>query len=325
MRQGAHVRRYFARRFTHLLVDEFHDTDPIQAQVMLLLTATEPAENDWRRCAPRPGALFVVGDPKQSIYRIRRADIVTYNEVKQRLAQNGQLARLSANFRSSAAIIDWVNQVFQPEEAGEAPERPGPMWRFGPVDTAESPAYVPLEVGRSAAPRGPLQGLYRLTIPDELKKDSAIAYESDLIARTIRRALDAGQGAEPGDFLIVTRNKDKLSRYGRALEQYGIPHQVTGGAALNEVPELRLLHCCLDAVTHPDDPVRLVAALRSELFGVSDAALYAFKRAGGRFSMSAEVPDGLAPEHAEPLGLALELLRRYGGWIARLPAVAAFE
>ncbi|MCP4589971.1 MAG: UvrD-helicase domain-containing protein, partial [bacterium] len=86
LRHGPHVREYFARRFTHLLVDEFHDTDPIQAEVMLLLTATDPAENNWRRCVPRAGSLFVVGDPKQSIYRFRRADIVTYNEVKQIIA-----------------------------------------------------------------------------------------------------------------------------------------------------------------------------------------------------------------------------------------------
>ena len=68
------------------LIDEFQDTDPIQAEVMLLLTADDPSETDWRRCRPVSGSLFVVGDPKQSIYRFRRADIVTYNEVKRIIA-----------------------------------------------------------------------------------------------------------------------------------------------------------------------------------------------------------------------------------------------
>ena len=65
-----------------MLVDEFQDTDPVQAEVMLLLTADDPTQTEWRRARPVAGALFVVGDPKQSIYRFRRADIDTYNEVK---------------------------------------------------------------------------------------------------------------------------------------------------------------------------------------------------------------------------------------------------
>ncbi|MCP3691682.1 MAG: UvrD-helicase domain-containing protein, partial [Planctomycetaceae bacterium] len=80
------VRRYFRSRFTHLLVDEFQDTDPIQAEVMMFLTAGDVAEQDWRKCQPVPGSLFVVGDPKQSIYRFRRADILTYNQVKEIIA-----------------------------------------------------------------------------------------------------------------------------------------------------------------------------------------------------------------------------------------------
>ena len=71
LREYPPIRRYFRSRFTHLLVDEFQDTDPIQAEVMLLLTADDPNETDWRRCKPVSGSLFVVGDPKQSIYRFR--------------------------------------------------------------------------------------------------------------------------------------------------------------------------------------------------------------------------------------------------------------
>ncbi|HID24120.1 MAG TPA: hypothetical protein EYP14_17200, partial [Planctomycetaceae bacterium] len=113
LREHPHVRRYFSRRYTHLLVDEFQDTDPIQAEVMLLLTATELNERDWTRCRPRPGSLFVVGDPKQSIYRFRRADIVTYNRVREIIERYGQVVQLSANFRSTAEMRDWVNSHFE--------------------------------------------------------------------------------------------------------------------------------------------------------------------------------------------------------------------
>ena len=95
------IRRYFRGRFTHVLVDEFQDTDPIQAEVMLLLTADNADEQDWRQCRPVPGSLFVVGDPKQSIYRFRRADIVIYTQVKEIiLASGGVVVPLTANFRT---------------------------------------------------------------------------------------------------------------------------------------------------------------------------------------------------------------------------------
>jgi len=105
----------------------------------------------------------------------------------------------------------------------------------------------------------------------------------------------------------------------------GIPHQVTGGSALNQVGELALLHRCLKAVCEPDNPVALVAALRSELFGLSDAALYAFKRAGGRFSFRSAVPETLDDAMTAAFADAFVRFSRYAGWLARLPVAAAVE
>jgi len=330
----AHVRRYFRRRFTHLLVDEFQDTDPVQAEVMLLLTADDPTETDWRRCVPAPGALFVVGDPKQSIYRFRRADILTYNAVRSIIARKdaqgrgGLVVQLSANFRTVGGVIDWVNSAFDgtfPESASD-----------------ESPAYVPLDVGRTDTGGGDLVGVRVLRIPKESagNKERAVAYEADMIARTIRYALDGGltvartrreldagiaPQATPGDFLIVSPRREHLSAYARKLQEYGIPHQVTGGTALNEVEELKLLYTCLAAVVKPEDPVALLAALRGELFGVSDAALYAFKKAGGEFSYKSPVPPALARDAAEVFRDAFGKLTLCDRRLSALPPVAAIE
>lgn len=352
LREKPHVRRYFNERFTHILVDEFQDTDPIQAEVMLLLTAADPDECDWHRCVPRPGSLFVVGDPKQSIYRFRRADIVTYNEVKEIIlsggntdggAEGGLLVRLSANFRSTSTLTGWVNHVFQPkpDESGDAGENPGPVLCFPAQETEVSPAYVKLLPGRADGNSGELAGLQVLYIDDDYSRiDDAVAWEADLISRTIRHALDQGltitrtsreleqgvpEAASPSDFMIITRTRKHLSLYARALQTYGIPHRVTGGAALNEIEELKLLHACLRAVSRPDDPVSLVAALRSELFGVSDTALYAFKQAGGRFSYRATVPEGLESEDAEAIEDAFAHLLETERFISHLPPLAALE
>src|SRR6185295_314736 len=114
------VRRAFQSRFTHVFVDEFQDTDPLQAEILLLLAADDPAEGDWRRITPVPGKLFIVGDPKQAIYRFRRADVQTYREVCELLKKRGaRRAFLHTSFRSTPAIQRVVNAAFAPLMTGD--------------------------------------------------------------------------------------------------------------------------------------------------------------------------------------------------------------
>ncbi|MHB8736220.1 MAG: UvrD-helicase domain-containing protein, partial [Terriglobales bacterium] len=327
LRDKRQIREYFRGRFTHLLVDEFQDTDPIQAEVMLFLTADDAAETDWRRCRPVKGSLFVVGDPKQSIYRFRRADIVTYNEVKRIIqASGGLVVSLTANFRTTAPLVGWINQTFAD--------------RFPEAASEVTPARCPLQVGRVGDYSGDLAGIYRLAVPGKTKGE-ALEYEATFVARAIRHALDAPRtvprsgkelernvpgASQPGDFLIVTRNTPNLSLYASKLQALGVPHQVTGGTALNELQELYLLYTCLRAVVRPDDPVALVGTLRSELFGISDQALYTFKQAGGQFAFRKPLPaTGLTAEDTAAFRDAFERLGRYDRWLKTLPPVASFE
>ncbi|HEV3021348.1 MAG TPA: UvrD-helicase domain-containing protein, partial [Pirellulales bacterium] len=327
LRDKPEVRRYFRQRFSHLLVDEFQDTDPIQAEVMLLLTADDCRERDWQACRPRPGSLFVVGDPKQSIYRFRRADMLTYGKVRSIItAAGGQVVPLTANFRSVSPLIEWVNACFREI--------------FPPAANDFGPNHQALDVGRDDCNHDQAS-IQRLLVPADLKTYALAAeYEADLIARTIRRPVDERwpvrrtekerdrgwpEHAQPGDFLIVARTRARLTIYARKLQAVGLPHSVTGGGALNEVPELELLHVCLSAVAKSDDAIALVAVLRSELFGVADTVLYDFQRAGGQFSYHVEVPADLDADSADVLRDAFERLRAYARWLRRLPAAAAIE
>jgi ATP-dependent helicase/nuclease subunit A len=123
LRHYPEVRTYFQDKVRVLMVDEFQDTDPIQAEIVFYLTGENVEETDWRKLIAKPGSLFVVGDPKQSIYRFRRADIDTYNLVKDLIEQSGgEVLELTANFRSLQSIADGINPVFQrllPEEKDE--------------------------------------------------------------------------------------------------------------------------------------------------------------------------------------------------------------
>src|SRR5204862_6460019 len=113
IRDNAAVRNELQRRYTHFFIDEFQDTDPLQAEILLLLAADDPGVTDWRAARPIPGKLFLVGDPKQSIYRFRRADIALYEEVKARLrAAGAELLHLTASFRAPPSIQSFVNAAF---------------------------------------------------------------------------------------------------------------------------------------------------------------------------------------------------------------------
>ena len=328
LRDKPAIRSYFRRRFSHLCVDEFQDTDPIQAEVMMYLTATDPTETNWRQCRPAPGSLFVVGDPKQSIYRFRRADIVTYNRVKQIIEDSGgDVVALTANFRTLETLVQWGNKIFDEVFPAQA--------------DAYASARCPMLVGRRGGEEGDWAGLAVLTVPSDISSAGDIVeYEAERIARSIRHALDApltvprseqqlaagrSPAASPGDFLIVTKNKWNLAAFAAQLQALGIPYQVTGSSALSQVRELALLATCLAALVEPDNPVALVAVLRGDLFGFSDEDLFAYKTAGGQFSHRAPIPENLAARVTRRFEEAFGKLNGYASWLNRLPPVAAFE
>ncbi len=124
VRDNREARRSFQGRFTKLFVDEFQDTDPLQAELLVLLAADESSLDathpDWRTAVVRPGALFIVGDPKQSIYRFRRADVGVYRDVCARLEAGGATrVPLQASFRASENIQRAVNAAFAPVMADD--------------------------------------------------------------------------------------------------------------------------------------------------------------------------------------------------------------
>src|SRR5689334_14938807 len=128
------VREALQQRFTHLFVDEFQDTDPLQAEILVLLSADDPAVSAMGQVRPVRGKLFIVGDPKQSIYSFRRADVALYQRIKKQLQANGaELLYLSRSFRALRPIQEAVNAAFAPA-MGEG--------------SATQARYVPLESGR---------------------------------------------------------------------------------------------------------------------------------------------------------------------------------
>jgi ATP-dependent helicase/nuclease subunit A len=301
LREHPRVRQAFQERFLPILVDEFQDTDPIQAEILFYLTGEDTEEKDWRELSPKPGSLFVVGDPKQSIYRFRRADIVTYGAVRDSLEKSGRVLNLTANFRSTGRICGWVNGVFAS--------------RFPEVATPQQAAWVPLAAQREEGAAGVFRLQTRTPGPS---RAAVVEQDARRIANAIDAAVRKGE-RRPDDFLVLFRTRKFMSEYARALEARGIPYELSGGGAFKDSEELKTLLPLLAAISDPDDPVAFTAVLRGPLFGVDDAALYGHFRAGGRFSFRAAPPEGGDPR----ITRACELLREGEALAEELPPGAA--
>ena len=278
-------------KYRWLFVDEFQDTDPLQAEIMFLLAgSTNP--------------LFVVGDPKQSIYRFRRADIDIYNHVRSVIGgDDGRgVVSLTTNFRSVPELCEFATGIF--------------AQRFPAVPTREAPAFAPLVPNRNA---GGAPALFTLAVG----KDD----EEALIARYIRSEVNAGR-RQFGDFMILTRKRKPLAGLQSALEALQIPVEVSGAAAFGQSTQVAVLSSVLQALADPQDGVALLGVLRGPLFGVSDRDLFAWKQAGGYFSLFSTVdplPNGKAGAGAARVSSSLEQLRRWHRWLQVLPAGAALD
>lgn len=288
---GAEVRASLRDRYSRLLLDEFQDTDPIQIELAGLITATdtEVIGKSWDELDIEPGRLFLVGDPKQSIYRFRRADIRVYLAARNRFPGGPSL---TVNFRTVAPVIDWINHVF------------GDL--IQPVDGSQ-PAYVPLSAFRSEAPpTGPGVALLGTDpSPQKRSAEELRAAESGDIAATIAAALhgqepwsvhddDTGwRPARPGDVCILLPARTSLSQLERALDRARIPYRAETSSLVYATREIRELMLTLRAVADPTDELAAVAALRSFVYGCGDDDLAHWRLAlGGRFSLRRDLPQG---------------------------------
>jgi ATP-dependent helicase/nuclease subunit A len=287
LRESPTARRELSDRYRFLLVDEFQDTDPIQAEVLFLLASDEEldlfdaavtdahdaAREDtafaaWRHLTPRPGALFVVGDPKQSIYRFRRADMTLYQQVKRRFTTFGAVLELTANFRSRSGIGAFVNETF--------------VERFPAESTDVQARFAPMQVqSATATPAPPAEGVfwYELDDPVHGRVQQLARQDADRVATWIAERVRRGERS-PGEFLLLTANTKWLARYAAALEARNVPVQVTGasvgGPDSIELDELRLL---LRALHDPGDASLTVAVLVGLCFGLDYEQLTAHTEA----------------------------------------------
>ena len=279
------------RRYHHVMLDEFQDTDPIQAEIALRICSDEVCgPSGWEKLPIPAGRLFTVGDPKQSIYRFRRADIATYMTARGRAEADtaAEVARLNTNFRSTPAVLRWVNHTFaqlieangsiqadyQPLHAD--PSRPE-------VDDSAGPAVA--VIGRS----GMLPG----ADGKQPNAQARHAQEAADVAAAIGLALGHGgtpwqkqSGApsyalsnlESRDICILLPTRTSLSHIEHALDSAGIEYRAEASSLVYGTQEVHDLLLLLRSLANSADQASLALALRTPYLGCGDDDLVRMAR-----------------------------------------------
>jgi len=280
------VREELKGRYDRIFVDEFQDTDPLQVEIIFLLAEKSGGKaKGWREAKLTPGKLFLVGDPKQSIYRFRRADVEIYEEAKAKLSDDGGLVEnLTENFRTQAPIVEWVNRRFE-----------GLMGAFGLPYVAQHAARADESLPSDALP--PLGLLPLPPAGDKEPVGVSRKREAEAVADHLRDLLSGGKATvmdpatkqrrqvKAGDVAILFRAlSNSEEAYEDALRSRGIPFQVVGGKRFYHRSEIAALESLLRCLASPADENACVALLRSPIFGFTDEELLLHRSRGGVFS-----------------------------------------
>lgn len=293
LRDHAPVAETLRRRIRYLMVDEFQDTNPVQKELFQRLLPGPAGEHV-------PGKAFVVGDPKQSIYRFRGADVGLYAQTRAEcLAAGGREVLLLDNFRSGKGLVTAVNRLFSPLFSDYRCTHPHHD------DEDDTPVEVWLDTG-------------------EAKKDSLEA-EAYAVARRIEALLQAG--TQPGEIAILFQAMTHVKRFEEALTQLAIPFHVVKGRGFFQQQEVWDVIHALRLLADPDDRLSLVGCLRSPLCGISDETLFRLSRMEEWQRQPQRWLEWIKDEPEERLKLSRFVAdwERWRRWAGRIPVADLLE
>ena len=308
VRDSAPVRARFRQRFRVLLVDEFQDTDPLQTELLLFLAGQDGSDR------LRPGALFIVGDPKQSIYRFRRADVGAYRRLSDRLSeQDATHVTLQTSFRSVPSIQRFVNAAFQPDMTGDPRALQASYVALRPArpDHASQPAIVALPAARPYGRREVTQDGLATSQPPAIG-EFVRWLVSPQCTWTVADGPDTRRPIVPSDICLLFRRflhfgADVTRPYVEALESRGVSHLLVGGKTFHEREEVDAIRSALTAIEWPEDELSVYATLHGPLFAIGEEELLEY-HAQARVFHPYRVPEALA-DRLTPIARALGMLR----------------
>lgn len=266
-----HVRQILKEEYQSILLDEFQDTDPEQGEIFLYLSETQDSQaKDWRDVLLERGKLFIVGDPKQSIYRFRGADISAYDVFIDTLLKQGAAKYfLQSNFRSSREIVAYANKFGQKaieEEHGIQPK------------------YVPIEHTKNYKAE-PVRILAITDNGQKIHSERQRRFQADLIVKWInenafKTELSEGRAMTYKDIAVLYRSATGLSLLIDALKQAAIPYSVEENKNFYQTQEIKDILNLLKLAQNPMDKTALIGVLRSPLCLIGDDEILALAESG---------------------------------------------
>ena len=317
IRDHPDLRAELQSSFSHLFVDEFQDTDPLQAEILLLLSADDPDQNDWRKVRPVQGKLFVVADPKQSIYRFRRADVALYQRIKKQLiAAGAKPVYLTVSFRSVPALQEIVNAAMFGAMKPTAGNHQADYVALNPSrePIPDQPAIVALPVPRPYSAAG---WIYQKSI-QKSEPAAVAAWIRWLVDESGWRVTSRGKTetrpVEPSDVCLLFKRFKSLQSsvtqpYVEALQGLDIPQVLVGGRGFHHREEIEAMRVALTAIERPDDKLSVFATLRGPLFALSDNSLFLYQTRHGSLHPFHDPGSNLAPDDAS-VREAMDVLSR---------------
>ena len=274
LRDDETVRAALAKRYPHILVDEFQDTDPVQAEIIWRLAGDGSPQAPWHEWVIRPGALFLVGDPKQAIYRFRGADVQTYLLAKQALSRRDpdSILEISANFRTREPILRYVNDHFD-SLLSEACGQPGFTALAATRDAADEPSVAALDIA--------LDDRHKNAAGNKLLANQVRREEAAAVAATVRRLIGtypisdrtadgARRPARAGDIALLAPTGTSLWIYEQALEDCGIPIATQAGKGFFRRQEVQDLIAVARTLADSRDTLAFGALVRGPLVGLTE-------------------------------------------------------
>jgi len=315
------VRAQLHQRYRRILLDEFQDTDSIQIELAVLLASPADAVGRrWEDLAAQvePGNLVVVGDPKQSIYRFRRADIKVYSETEKVLTPS--VTRLTTNFRSVPGIVSWVNAFFAVEIGDGVP--------------GSQPAYTPLTSFRSPGPddQSPvlvIGGPEDAPVAEIRQREAAdlaalvgvaVSEQWQVAERSEETNDETWRPVRLADIAILIPSRLSLPAIEAAFTAASIPIRPETSSLVYATQEVRDVLAGVRATVDPANDIDVVAALRSSLFNIGDDELLSWYTAGRSWDYRQSerpdeepnsTPDGSTSHELERVGEAMATLARW--------------
>lgn len=267
LKNNPEVREYFRNKYTHYFIDEFQDTDPLQAEIVSYLCCKKDnKEKDWEKIEYEEGKLFIIGDPKQSIYKFGRADISIYSKMCSRISKK---VELTTNFRSQKNIIDYVNKFFKDRIKKKK---------------CYQPDYFDLNV-RPDIDKNTDSKIISVSSTNlnldlsNLKSDELREEEAKLTVCKLLQAKKTKLFNSWRDVTILFKHYSILHFLQKYLEGANIPYWVSGGRSYFARTEIKDLLVFLKALADPTDSLAVLATLKGPFFGFSDKEIWsAYKK-----------------------------------------------